>query len=557
MPGGAPVEVSPTAWATRLAQEDGRAATLAEFAASTGAQAALLLAVDEDSGVMLPVVGQRQTLPRGEHWRGLLQALLQPGPYTGEVEALDGGGLQPALAQSSGAVALVLVGGHPDPAALAPMAPLWGLLASAVACEQRSRVLAGELRTARSEMRQFAAQAKTLDETRLKLDGTIRQLAEQAHRAEEAGRAKDEFLAMLGHELRNPLSPIVMTLEVLRLRGEWRPELDVVKRQVDHMQRLVEDLLDVSRIARGKLTLECAPLDLGDVLVLAREAGPQWSRKNQRLLWRVPGSGLPVVGDRARLTQVFANLLDNAAKYSGEGTEICVQAQVRDGMVRVSIRDQGMGLTPAQLEQVFDMFEQGRRSAEAASGLGLGLAIVRNLVSQHDGQVWAASEGLGRGSVFHVELPLAAQAAEAAREGTSQPGADGEARARVLVVDDNADALTTLALMLRLCGCEVMSVLSGEEALEQAPAFAPDVAVLDIGMPEMDGLTLARRLRESLGPRTPRLAALTGFGQQSDRERAEAAGFDAFLVKPVNPAHLHETIRSLTTGAATDDGRST
>jgi CheY-like chemotaxis protein len=394
-------------------------------------------------------------------------------------------------------------------------------------------------------MRQFAAQARTLDETRLKLDGTVRQLAEEARRAEQAGRAKDEFLAMLGHELRNPLSPIVMTLEVLRLRNDWRPELDVIKRQVEHMQRLVEDLLDVSRIARGKLTLERVAVDLGDVLMLAREAGPQWARKRQRLRWKVPGSGLPVVGDRARLTQVFTNLLDNAAKYSGEGTEIQVQAEAREDAVRVSIVDEGIGLTPGQLEHVFEMFEQGSRSADCAGGLGLGLAIVRNLVHHHGGQVWAESEGLGRGSAFHVELPLAEVAARQHDEPSLQLSAGTGARARVLLVDDNADALSTMALMLRMCGCDVLSVLGGAEALEQAPAFSPEVAVLDIGMPEMDGLTLARHLRDALGERTPRLIALTGFGQAVDRRRAEDAGFDAFLVKPVNPAHLHEMICSM------------
>ncbi|GAA4862992.1 hybrid sensor histidine kinase/response regulator [Luteimonas vadosa] len=542
----APVDASAVAWACRLAQETGRAQALDAFAREAGAEGGLLLARDDDTGVMLPVRGVRQTLPRGEGWRGLLQALRDAGTRRCEVEDLAGGGTQPVLAHSNGAVALVLVGGQPDPGALAPLEPLWELVAAAVAGEQRARALAGELRTARSEMRQFAAQAQTLDETRLKLDGTVRQLGEQARRAEEAGRAKDEFLAMLGHELRNPLSPIVMTLEVLRMRGDWRPELDVVKRQVHHMQRLVEDLLDVSRIARGQLTLDSALLDLGDVLVLAREAGPQWSRKQQRLRWKVPGSGLPVLGDRARLVQVFTNLLDNAAKYSGEGAEIRVEAEALQDAVRVSIHDQGIGLEPEQLERVFNMFEQGHRTPSGGTGLGLGLAIVRNLLRQHGGRVWAESEGPGKGSVFRVELPLAPRIDDDEKSQAESRPKLADAPARVLVVDDNADALTTTALLLRMSGCAVLSVLSGEEALAQAPAFAPDVAVLDIGMPGMDGLTLARRLREDLGPEAPPLVALTGFGQPSDRERAEAAGFDAFLVKPVNPAHLHETIRSLT-----------
>ncbi len=530
-------------WATRLCHQAHRNAALRELALQAGAEDALLLVCDDDSASMLPVAGARQTLPRGSGWRGLLQALRTRGAMRADVEALHGAGTQVALAHSEAGLALVLVGGNPAVDVLEALQPVWALLAATLMCEQQSRAKAGELRTARSEMRQYAAQAQVLDETRLKLDETVRQLSEQARRAEEAGRAKDEFLAMLGHELRNPLSPIVMTLEVLRLRGAWQPELDVVKRQVRHMERLVEDLLDISRIARGKLTLECVPLDIADVLVMARESSPEWARKRQPLRWDVPSDGLPVSGDRSRLVQVFSNLLDNAAKYSNEDRQIHVHARIENGVVRVSVHDQGMGLATAQLGQVFEMFEQGGRTGEFAGGLGLGLAIVRNLVRHHGGRVWAESEGLGHGSSFHVELPLVEKAR--ALGGTAIPGTTPRESVRVMLVDDNVDALTTLGWMLRLCGCEVLEVSSPTEALARVPDFAPEVAVLDIGMPEMDGMTLARRLRERLGDATPPLVALTGFGQHSDRVRALEAGFDAFLVKPVDPVELEQTIRKL------------
>ena len=270
-------------WATRLADPEQRAAALGELARSAGAQDGLLLVGDDESGVMLPAPGIRQTLPRGALWRALLRRLSKPGTVRAQVEALGGPGTMPVLAHSDAALAIVLVGGQPEPDTLEALRPVWSLLGQLLACEQRARATAGELRTARSEMRQHASQARVLDETRLKLDETVRKLGEEARRATEAARAKDEFLAMLGHELRNPLAPIVMTLEVLRMRDAWRPELDVVERQVHHMKRLMDDLLDVSRIARGKLTLDVGPVDLAEVLHLARESAPEWASRRQPL----------------------------------------------------------------------------------------------------------------------------------------------------------------------------------------------------------------------------------------------------------------------------------
>jgi signal transduction histidine kinase/ActR/RegA family two-component response regulator len=473
----------------------------------------------------------------------LLHRLWEGGSMHAEVEALHGPGLQPVVARSSDGVAIVLLGGQPMDSVLEGLQPLWPLLGQLLDCEQCMRAAVGELRTARSEMRQYAAQAQVLDETRLKLDETVRKLGEEARRAADAARAKDEFLAMLGHELRNPLAPIVMTLEVLRMREAWRPELDVVERQVHHMKRLMDDLLDVSRIARGKLVLDHAPVDLAEVLVQARESAPEWASRQHPLAWDVPGDGLRVLGDRSRLVQVFSNLLDNAAKYSDAGSEIRVHAgATRDGKVLVAIRDQGIGLARDQLEQVFEMFEQGGRSGAFAGGLGLGLAIVRNLVRHHGGRVWAESEGPGRGSTFHVELPLLAD----------EPGAGADAAPpvrgrmtglRVMIVDDNGDARTTLGWTLQLHGCAVLEMPGGAEALDHAPSFEPDVAVLDLGMPEMDGMTLARRLRDLLGERTPYLIALSGFGQPNDKALAFDAGFSDYLVKPVGLDDLQQALQ--------------
>ena len=532
------------AWVTRLAVPDHRADALAGLAREAGAQDGLLLVEDEEGGVMLPAPGIRQTLPRGRLWRALLRQLSAAGKVRAEVEALDGNGTRSVLALSDGNVALVLVGGEPNPLTLEGLQPVWGLLGQVLACEQRARAAAGELRTARSEMRQYASQARMLDETRLKLDETVRKLGEEARRAAEAARAKDEFLAMLGHELRNPLAPIVMTLEVLRMRDAWRPELDVVQRQVQHMKRLMDDLLDVSRIARGKLTLDMGPVDLAEVLPLARESAPEWSSRRQPLEWDVPEDGLWVSGDPSRLVQVFSNLLDNAAKYSDPSSVIRVRARATpDGKVLVTVRDHGIGLARGQLDQVFEMFEQGGRAGAFAEGLGLGLAIVRNLVHHHGGRVWAESEGRDHGSSFHVELP------QLAGDRMPEPAIPADKGAmdgvRVMVVDDNEDARITLGWMLRLGGCTVLELESGAEALARAPSFSADVAILDLGMPGMDGLTVARRLRESMGHLVPSLVALTGFGQPADRARAQEAGFDSYLVKPVGPEELERTINRL------------
>ena len=317
----------------------------------------------------------------------------------------------------------------------------------------------------------------------------------------------------------------------------------------------MDDLLDVSRIARGKLTLDKGPVDLAEVLVQARESAPEWASRQHPLQWDVPQEGLQVLGDRSRLVQVFSNLLDNAAKYSDPGSEIRVHARVAEGdKAQVTVRDLGIGLAPEQVEQVFEMFEQGGRSGAFAGGLGLGLAIVRNLVRHHGGRVWAESAGRGRGSSFHVELPLLAGdhggvATAAARDPAEMSGL------RVMVVDDNHDARTTLGWMLQLYGCTVMEMPGGAEALASAPDFAPEVAVLDLGMPGMDGMTLARRLRDTMGERVPYLVALTGFGQPSDKVLAREAGFDDFLVKPVGQDDLQHALARSRVSAGSWPGR--
>jgi PAS domain S-box-containing protein len=355
--------------------------------------------------------------------------------------------------------------------------------------------------------------------------------------SEEASRAKDQFLAVLGHELRNPLAPIATALRLMSVRAgdACISERAIIERQVQHMTRLVDDLLDVSRITRGKVELRRRPIEVADVIAKAVEiASPALEQKQHRLEVDVP-SGLTVNGDAGRLAQVFANLLTNSAKYTPPYGDVSVRAMGDRRAVRVCVRDTGMGIAPDVLPHVFEVFVQGSRRDAVRAGLGLGLAIVRSLTELHGGRVEARSAGLNQGSEFVVELPLL----EGPQRETSRPTprdhpAPVSRPMRVLVVDDNIDAAEMLAEWLGAVGHSVRVAADGPTALEIAADFKPDVALLDIGLPVMDGYEVARRLRDQPGCAKMRLIALTGYGQESDHERSRRAGFEDHLVKPVD-----------------------
>jgi signal transduction histidine kinase/ActR/RegA family two-component response regulator len=369
-----------------------------------------------------------------------------------------------------------------------------------------------------------------------------------------ASRAKDEFLAMLGHELRNPLAPIVTALQLMRLRGvrEGERERAIIERQVQHVVRLVDDLLDVSRITRGVLVLRRDRVRLVHVVGKGIEqASPLIEQRRHRLTVDVPGD-LYIDGDPARLAQVIANLLTNAAKYTEVGGHIDVQAARRDHEVWVRVRDTGRGIGVEMLPHVFDAFAQARQPSDRSQGgLGLGLAIVKSLVEAHGGSVVLQSEGEGRGTACLVTLPVAASDRDAPLTTPVAPQAletpvDGS---QVLLVDDNEDAAEMLASALTTLGHRVTVATDVSSALEAASRYIPDVAVLDLGLPVIDGWELATRLRQQNGWRQVRFIALTGYGQQRDRERTAAAGFDAHLIKPINITDMDETLRHLTHGS--------
>ncbi|MDQ3364742.1 MAG: ATP-binding protein [Myxococcota bacterium] len=352
---------------------------------------------------------------------------------------------------------------------------------------------------------------------------------------EQASRAKDEFLAMLGHELRNPLAPIVTALHLLKARESSTPspEHKILERQVEHLTRLVDDLLDVSKITRGKVELKKELVELGDVITKAIEMAGDLEDREHRFTVDVPREPIRWWGDPVRLAQVVANLLTNAARYTAPGGAISLRAR-RDGhWIEISVVDNGIGIAPELLPHIFKGFVQGRRSSDRAQGgLGIGLTLVENLVALHGGSVTAASAGEGQGSQFVVRLPVADMPAAARAPAPAAPGSSPPRR--ILVVDDNVDAASLLAELLGDLGHEVAIAHDAHDALDMFPVFAPEVAILDIGLPVMDGYELAVKLRERGATPPCRLVAVTGYGQEGDRARALAAGFDLHLVKPVD-----------------------
>ena len=368
--------------------------------------------------------------------------------------------------------------------------------------------------------------------------------------ADEASKAKDDFLAMLGHELRNPLAPILTALHLMRLRGEgaYARERAVIARQVNHLARLVDDLLDVSRATRGALRLECTPTEVAPVVADAVEtAGPLIEERRHRLEVIVPRTGLLVNADAVRLAQVVGNLLSNAAKYTPPGGHIRMSAIADGENVVIEVADDGAGIPQELLPRVFDAFTQGRQGLDRKQGgLGLGLAIARQLIVGHGGTIEARSAGSGRGTTMVVRLPRVRQpsAADSSTDDLARDGRTSSAR-RVLVVDDNPDAAELLEDALASAGHDVRTAPDGPSALQLVKSFAPDIAFLDIGLPVMDGYELAGLLRRLPALRGVPLVAVTGYAQDDDRQRALDSGFTEHLAKPLDPERVLECIERL------------
>lgn len=370
----------------------------------------------------------------------------------------------------------------------------------------------------------------------------------------EADRSKNEFLATLAHELRNPLAPIRNAVQILHMKAAPSPEvqwaLEVVDRQMEQMTRLVDDLLDIARITGNKLELRRQPIELAEVLrVAVQTSRPLMDASGQQFTLSLPEIPIHLDGDLTRLAQVVSNLLNNSSKYTERGGRIALSASLEGGEAVIAVKDSGIGIPADMLPRVFEIFTQVHRAPEQfPTGLGIGLTLVKRLVEMHNGTIEARSPGIGQGSEFVIRLPAVIQGPDAIRA-TAGAGAGTRpaTELRVLIVDDNLDAAASLGLLLRLTGHEVRTAHDGAEALRVAEEFRPDVAVLDIGLPKLDGYEVAGLIRRETWGEGMVLIAATGWGQETDRHRSREVGFDHHLVKPVDPAALIQLLASLDT----------
>ncbi|MDP3156242.1 MAG: hybrid sensor histidine kinase/response regulator [Archangium sp.] len=517
-----------------------RGEAAASLARLLGVERVLFLVRDPELGVLLPAPGLPQTLWGGAAWKAFLARCLAPGRHEGRVD-LSPGPDCPALGAADGHVVMVLLGGSPRQGELALAERLLPLVARLLVAEQECLLARADATASKDATARSLTLATALEATRSESARLNARLSEEHQR-------KDEFLAMLGHELRNPLAALSSTLEVLRLRSPADAEsvarsLGVMARQVSQLSGLVAELLDVSRVSRGRIELNRRHVLLGEILEDAiEEARPLFEARQQRLVCSVTPERLSLKADALRLAQVFGNLFNNAAKYSERGTDIALIVVKEEGQAVIRIVDQGIGISADMLPRVFDLFVQGPVSHDRSQGgLGIGLTLVKTLVELHDGQVVAQSEGLGRGSTFTVRLPLIAQDVPVRPAlGQSAPSA---LPLRVLVVDDNHDAADSLGGLLELLGHTAEVTYGGPSALELVSSTTYDLVILDIGLPGMDGYEVARHMRPLVGA-TP-LVALTGYSGEDRRRDSRAAGFAAHVVKPVSLDELTSLLNGL------------
>ena len=396
---------------------------------------------------------------------------------------------------------------------------------------------------------QLQQQAAALEAETIQRRHAEAELRKKMEQLADADRRKDEFLAMLGHELRNPLAPVTTALQLMRMHSDEPLRVararETIERQVEHMTRLIDDLLDVSRITRGKIELRHETVVLSSLVARAVEAArPVIDERGHRLTLDLPDEPVTLNGDPARLEQVLANLLNNAAKYTDVGGRVWVRAVVEAGQVVISVKDNGAGLTPAMRDHVFDLFVQGPEvRAYARGGLGIGLTLVRRLVEMHGGTVEVRSDGPGQGSEFIVRLPVGVVSQVAPKSDATGAALAALPMRRILVVDDNVDAADALAELLRDYGHDVRAVHDGPSAIEQAAIHRPDIVLLDIGMPGFDGYEVARRMRTELGLKST-LVALTGYGEARHRRLSREAGFDQHVTKPVDIRKLEKLLNA-------------
>ncbi|WP_075795709.1 hybrid sensor histidine kinase/response regulator [Massilia putida] len=548
-----------------LQNADTRFVGTTNLARYAGVAQVLIFGRDAEVGIFLPAPGLPQTLRAGRRWQDFLGRCAETGSAEATLPSADCDTDSPVWGQcdSGGNVIVAFLGAEPAAPTRAAIVALLPLLGARLAGELAEIAAVGLAAAARESHRRANELNTALDVSRRELQSAYQRIEDELvfrreaeAKLRDADRRKDEFLAMLAHELRNPLAPIGMAAKILRL-GKVTPDrvkqtCEIIDRQIGHMTKLLDDLLDVSRVTRGLVVLTQG---LHDIVAIVRDAVEQArplidSRRHQLAL-TVPTQAAHVRGDSTRLVQIVTNLLNNAAKYTPQGGVIELELRLDASTVQIVVRDNGIGIDAALLPHIFDLFVQGERSFDRAQGgLGIGLALVKSLVEQHRGHIGVASAGPGAGSEFTIRLPRAH--ATPALE-VLQHGDTAESRALdILIVDDNVDAADMLSMYLGSVGHRLHVAYEGHRGLALAEEAAPDVLLLDIGLPDIDGYQLAQRIRALPQTAHATLIALTGYGQDSDRERSIAAGFDHHLTKPVDVAAL---LHLLTNGSERPSAR--
>lgn len=521
-----------------------REAAAARLATWVGAEHLLIFLLDPGVSALLPAPGFRATVRGGASFRAFLKDAARPGAHQAQVE-YPPNVTQTVLARvTQEGLAFVLVAGTPIQERLAAVVAGSPLLAALLHAENRKRVAEGEAAVARAAGRRANDLANALDSARLELEHALGESARLNRELQENDRRKDEFLAMLGHELRNPLAAIRGALEVMRFskHAEHVHQAHaVVDRQSAQLTRLVDDLLDVSRVSQGKIVLRTAPVALADVVRNAVETTRSLVESRQHRLEVDADSTAYAMADPARLEQMVTNLLTNAAKYTEPGGRIRVSFRREKQLVVLRVEDDGIGIAPEMLSQVFDPFVQVTPSVDGGvGGLGIGLTLVKRLAALHGGDITVTSER-GKGSTFALQLPAIDPPVPSSAD-TEPARTSSEQHKQILIVDDNIDSGEMMAALLEAWGHHPLHVADGPAALEAMAQRVPDVVLLDIGLPGMDGYEVAARIRASYDPRQVHIIALSGYGQEEDRRKSRAAGCDDHLVKPVDIAKLESLL---------------
>ncbi|MFC0250987.1 hybrid sensor histidine kinase/response regulator [Massilia consociata] len=535
-----------------LQRPEARFAATEELARYAGVPQVLLFGRDPELGIFLPAPGLPQTLRAGRRWQDFLRQCANAGSAGASLPLPSGPAEAPVWGRcdSTASVIVVFVGAQPASPVQAAIAALLPLLAAKLLGERAELAAEGHAAAARDSNRRASELNAALDVSRRELQSAYQRAENELAsrrmieaKLRDADRRKDEFLAMLAHELRNPLAPIGMAAQILRL-GQSTPArikdtCEIIDRQVAHMTNLLDDLLDVSRVTGGLVELA---LELHDMCAIVgdavEQARPSIEARQHRLVLALPAQAVLVHGDSTRLVQIVTNLLNNASKYTPPGGVIALELKYDEAAVHVIVRDSGIGIEPALLPHVFDLFVQGERSPDRAQGgLGVGLALVKSLVERHGGSVSVSSAGEGTGSEFTIRLPLVHSVAPALPPSRNAPTPSND-ELDILIVDDNVDAADTLSMFLNTIGYRSRVAYEGRGALALAAQAAPDVLLLDIGLPDMDGYTLARQMRALPHTGSATLIALTGYGQPTDRAYAIEAGFNHHLTKPVDTTAL-------------------